>query len=93
MKKEEKIVENRSFMPTTFDNEWNPWTNFDEWDAYDRMMGYHTWEKVALLMPDSDQISEIEEESATNFAIEELINLMPAVWTKVYRPSPVKDPS
>ena len=30
-----EFIENREFMLTTKDNPYNPWTNYDDWFAYD----------------------------------------------------------
>lgn len=82
----EKIDENRNYLPTTFDNPNNPWTNYDEWEAFDRHFGYKTWEKIATISMNSTKITEFEDEEATKYAIDELCELMPGLYTRVYEP-------
>ena len=76
----------KRFMITTYDNPWNPWTHYDEWLAYDLFHGYHTNEKLAVLMPNSNKINEFEDEESTDLAIDELCELVPAVYTRIYQP-------
>ena len=35
-------MENNVFMITTIDNPFNPFTQYDEWLAFDEQMGYYT---------------------------------------------------
>lgn len=86
-KNSEKNEEKTEFTITTYDNPWNPWTHFDEWEAFDLFYGYKTWQKVAAISMNSVETSEKEDEDATNFAIDELCALMPAVYTRIYKPA------
>lgn len=52
---------------TTVDNPFNPFTQFDDWYAYDLAMGYDTCGRIARLAPTSD-------ENLTEFENIELIN-------------------
>lgn len=57
---------------TTEDNPWNPFTNWDEWLAYDIEMGYYTCERLARLAP----ISDVLPDSINNETIEEAMNIL-----------------
>lgn len=51
-------------MLTTQDNPYNPYTQFDDWFAFDEQMGYHTCAylaRVAKTSPDIDPIAYNEE--------------------------------
>ena len=61
------------YMLTTVDNPWNPFTQFDEWLAWDTRAGYHTCgllDRIALM---SDELSEADQAQALNDAIDEII--------------------
>lgn len=81
----EKSEETRQYTITTYDNPWNPWTHYDEWEAFDLLYGYKTWQKIAKIALNSAKVNETEDEDAINFAIDELCELLPAVYTRVYR--------
>jgi hypothetical protein len=59
-----------SRMITTDDNPFNPFTQFDEWYAYDEALGYHTCSYLARIVKYSDDMSEAD----VDFAIEEGVN-------------------
>lgn len=62
-----------SFMVTTIDNPYNPFTNFVEWLLYDNEKGYKTVDKIGRLTYSSDELSEEEAEEENNRVIDELI--------------------
>lgn len=62
-------------MLTTTDNPFSPFTQFDEWYAYDEAKGYHTLGYLARIANSSDELSEQEEEEAIENAIQEIIKL------------------
>lgn len=62
-------------MLSTTDNPWNPWTQFDEWNAYDMQAGYHTLPYLARVTVSSDELSEADQDLAVEQAIEEIIRL------------------
>lgn len=62
-------------MLTTIDNPYDPFTQFDEWYAYDEAQDYHTCAYLARITKSSDELSEADEESAIESAIDEIINL------------------
>lgn len=58
---------------TTIDNPFDPSTEFKEWYAYDRLMGYGTVELLARTTFTSDHISPADQEDSRIFAIEEIV--------------------
>lgn len=70
MKEEGKVVE---YMLSTADNPFNPFTQFDEWFAFDEGKGYCSSEYLARVMEDVTDMDEHERILATNIAIEEIL--------------------
>lgn len=62
-------------MLTTADNPNNPFTNFDEWYAFDTSMGYHTCAYLDRVTRTSDELSEEEQALAIEKAINKIIEL------------------
>ena len=58
---------------TTFDNPFNPFTNFSEWFLFDVEKGYNTCGYLARLVNDSDELTEQERTREINRAIDEII--------------------
>lgn len=63
----------KEYMLTTFDNPFNPFTNFDEWLLFDKEKGYQTCEKIARIAKFSDDMTQKEIDDETNRAIDEII--------------------
>jgi hypothetical protein len=61
-------------MLTTVDNPWNPFTNFDEWRAFDEAQGYHTSAFLARVVRTSEALSEDQQDSAIEQAIDEIVS-------------------
>lgn len=60
-------------MLTTEDNPYDPFTQFDDWYAFDERKGYHTCgylERIAKTAPD---LSPADEVYAINLAIDEIL--------------------
>lgn len=57
-------------MLTTVDNPYDPFTQFNEWFAFDTREGYHTSSFLARIVRTSDSLSEADQ----NLALEEAIN-------------------
>jgi hypothetical protein len=71
-------------MLTTIDNPFNPWTQYEEWDAWDQDHGYYTAGYLARIVKTSDEMSEADQDLAIEYAIDEIIQLNPlGRWTKV----------
>lgn len=60
-------------MLTTVDNPWNPFTHYTEWNAYDRMKGYHTAAFLARIAITSDELSDVDQGLAIEYAIDEIV--------------------
>ena len=59
-------------MLTTIDNPYDPFTQFDEWDAYDREMGYYSCAYLARIANSSDDLSESSQAKIVEDAIDEI---------------------
>lgn len=62
-----------NIMITTFDNPYNPFTNFNEWFMFDVEKGYYTCNYLARIVNISDDMTEKEEEAEIERAIDEII--------------------
>lgn len=62
-------------MLTTIDNPYNPFTDFDEWYAFDEMQGYHTCSYLARIAKTTEDMTEKEEDDAVKEAMNEIIRL------------------
>ena len=60
-------------MLTTVDNPYNPFTQFDEWQAFDRGKGYYTCEYLSRIAKTSDELSDEDNEVAIDKAIDEIL--------------------
>ncbi len=76
----------REYMVTTVDNPFNPFTEWDEWFAYDRSLGHHTPSLLARVGKVSSELSEIDQVLAINDAVEEIVELNTSgLYRKVVR--------
>ena len=62
-------------MLTTSDNPFDPFTQWDDWYAFDEQKGYHTCEYLARISRMSQEIDPISQNTANEDAIDEIINL------------------
>lgn len=60
-------------MLTTVDNPYDPFTQFNEWFAYDTRKGYHTSSFLARVVKSSDSLSEADQDLALEEAIDEIV--------------------
>lgn len=60
---------------TTTDNPFNPFTNFDEWYAFDTAHGYNTSAYLARIAEVSEGLSEELNAQAIEAAIDEIIRI------------------
>lgn len=58
---------------TTIDNPYDPFTEFDDWYAYDQAAGYDTPGLLARISITSDELSEADQFDALNDAIDEIV--------------------
>jgi hypothetical protein len=61
-------------MLTTIDNPFNPFTEFDEWYAFDEAAGYKSTALLARIVKTSDEISEADQSLAIEDAIAEIVS-------------------
>ena len=61
------------YMLTTSDNPFNPYTQWDEWYAFDVAAGYHTSAYLARIVRSSDELSESDQSLAIKDAIDEIL--------------------
>lgn len=70
---------------TTFDNPYNPITEFDKWFQYDEDHDYHSSGYLARIARTSNQMSDEENDMEIERAIDEIIDIDPfGIYTKVY---------
>lgn len=62
-----------NYMLSTVDNPYNPFTEFDQWNAYDEQVGHYTLSLLARITRTSDELSELDQDQAIDFAIEEIV--------------------
>lgn len=62
-------------MLTTIDNPFNPFTQFDEWLAFDTQKGYYTCEYLARICRSTSELGEEEEALAIEEAMDEIVAL------------------
>jgi hypothetical protein len=61
-------------MLTTVDNPFDPFTQFDAWYAYDVAKGYHTSALLARVAFTSDELSDVDQSSVIEAAIDEVVS-------------------
>ena len=75
-------------MLTTVDNPWNPFTNYDEWYAFDNAKGYDTPSLLARLANVSLDLSDLDFQLAVRQAMDEIVQLnVSGMHTLVSRPA------
>lgn len=77
---------NKEFFITTHDNPYNYFTQFDEWLAFDRQMGYYTLEYLARIVRDAPDLSEEQENEEIETSINKIIEWNGDFYKKVYHP-------
>lgn len=61
-------------MVTTTDNPYDPFTQYEEWDAFDQRMGYNTAAYVARVSVASPDLTPEECCYYNNAAVDEIVN-------------------
>ncbi len=71
-------------MLTTTDNPYNPFTQWNEWLAYDTASGYYTLDYLGRIVRSSHDLSQADELKAIDDAIDEILkeNIL-GIYTKV----------
>jgi hypothetical protein len=70
-------------MLTTVDNPYSPVTDFDQWYAWDHRAGYDTPSYLARVVRSSDELSEADQSSAQEQAIDDVVRENPGFYIKV----------
>lgn len=74
-------------MLTTIDNPYNPFTEYDEWWAFDQSAGYYTIQYLARITRTSSELSETDQDLALEEAIDEIVREnITGVYKKVSPP-------
>lgn len=63
------------YMVTTADNPYNPFTQFDQWYALDKLYGYNTLSYVARIYTGSNELSDEDQTRLWNEAVDEIIQM------------------
>lgn len=75
-------------MLTTVDNPYSPFTEFEEWSAFDDAHGYGTLALLARITITSDEISDADQSQAIEHAIDEIVEQnVSGMHRKVAEPS------
>ncbi len=61
-------------MLTTVDNPYNPFTDWDEWYAFDTREGYNSLSLLARVCIASDELSDDDVDEAVDDAVDEIVN-------------------
>lgn len=73
-------------MLTTIDNPFNPFTQFDEWFAFDEQKGYHSCAYLARVANTSLELSDADYALEVEQAIDDIIKYDPLqIYRKVCR--------
>lgn len=73
-------------MLTTIDNPFDPFTQFEDWYAFDVEKGYNTCAYLARIAKTSDELSPQDEELAIQLAIDEIVKLnILGIYKKKYK--------
>lgn len=63
----------KAVMLTTIDNPFDPFTDYDKWEAFDRSMGYYSNSLLARVAKISDELSDEQEAYEIEEAINEIV--------------------
>lgn len=66
---------NEESMLTTIDNPWSPFSNYEEWYAWDHQAGYNTPSLLARIAKTSNDLSDPDFELAIEQAIDEIVTI------------------
>ena len=77
------MKETKDFMLTTFDNSFNPFTEFDAWFKEDHRLGHNCCELLAINSAVSDIASEETRIDETLKAIDYIVQREPMIYRKV----------
>lgn len=60
---------------STIDNPYSPFTQYEDWEAYDLMKGYNTNSYLARIAKTSDSLTDEENEAEIDRAMKEIVEL------------------
>jgi hypothetical protein len=63
------------YMLTTSDNPFSPFSEWDEWYAFDESKGYHSSALLARITNTSDEMSEPDQDIAINQGINDVLDM------------------
>ena len=72
-----------SYMLTTIDNPYNPFTQFDDWYNFDESKGYCTCAYLARVAKTSDSLPESMNIEEITRAMDEIVNVNGDLYKKV----------
>lgn len=80
------MADDTEYMLTTVDNPFDPFTQWDDWYAWDARAGYHTPGALARQAITSNELSPLDQRQAINDAIDVIVsdNFL-GVYKKVVR--------
>jgi hypothetical protein len=78
-------MKTEDYLLTTVDNKFNPFVQYDAWEREDHRLGYDTPIVMARLGAFSNDMPYDEYEAEYDDVANRMINMLPAVYTKVYR--------
>jgi len=67
----------KEYMLSTIDNPWNPFTNFDEWYAFDISHSYNTLAYVARIAKTDSDMDDSTYRQEVNRAINDILKYNP----------------
>jgi hypothetical protein len=70
-------MEGKEYVLSTKDNPYSPFTQWDEWLAYDEQHGYYTNAYLARLAQTAEGLSEEQNELEIRHAMEEICRIDP----------------
>lgn len=75
------MTTNPNVALSTSDNPYNPLNEYDQWEAYDRQMGYNTAEYLARVVRTTTEYGDNTYSEDINRAIDEAVLLNLISWT------------
>lgn len=76
----------KDVMLTTIDNPYDPFTQFDQWYAYDEQKGYNTCEYLGRIASTSSEFADEQNLKEIEEAIDEICKLnILGIYKKVYK--------
>lgn len=82
----------RVTMVTTSDNPYDPFTQFDQWYAFDTLQGYNTCSYLARLAKTSPDLSPMDQAIAVEEAVDSIVEMnLLGIYKKVVRETEEND--